>query len=300
VAAGLLITLSFFGYLHTLPVTDGDLWLLRTRQPILIAQAVGNIVRGSGIRLVHAFIVLALALTLGWILVAALARAAIIRALLDYFRERNQSPERKIHGRNGPLLGLNFLRAAVTLAAIVGCFAGFTLSGMVSPQDDATPVATLLVAMMVSALVWLAWSMVSWLLSLAAIFAVADGRDTFGAIAAAVDFLRRHSGPVFAVGTWFGLAHGVAFVLASVAAAVPLGLAAVVPWWMTVAGLVAITLVYSAIADFLYIGRLAAYVAVVELPLAPVPSSQSPALRPNLTANVDPDELILSDAPAPG
>src|SRR5271156_310234 len=79
-AAGLLITLSGFEYLDTLPVTRGDLVLLRTRQPVLISQAVGHIVHGSGFRLVEAFVVLAL--TVGWILVAALARAATIKALL--------------------------------------------------------------------------------------------------------------------------------------------------------------------------------------------------------------------------
>ena len=35
-------------------------------------------------------------------------------------------------------------------------------------------------------------------------------------------------------------------------------------------GVLMVTLVYLAIADFLYIGRLAAYVAIVELPESPV------------------------------
>ena len=74
---------------------------------------------------------------------------------------------------------------------------------------------TFQLAMIIAVLVWLAWSMMNWFLSLAAIFVVADGRDTFGAITDAVDLLRRRSGPVFAVGTSFGLAHAAAFVVAS-------------------------------------------------------------------------------------
>src|SRR5271168_3987230 len=135
-AAGLLITLSGFEYLDTLPVTRGDLVLLRTRQPVLISQAVGHIVHGSGFRLVEAFVVLALALTVGWILVAALARAATIKALLVHFREESGSQEHNTEWRIDPLLGLNFLRAAVTLAAVIGCFAGFVLGGMASAQAE--------------------------------------------------------------------------------------------------------------------------------------------------------------------
>jgi hypothetical protein len=299
-AAGLLIMLSCFEYLNTLPVTRGDLLLLRTRQPLLISQALGNIVHGSGGRLVKAFIVLAVALSIGWILVAALARAATIRALLIHFCEKFESPERTIKWRIDPLLGLNFLRAAVTLAAVVACFAGFTLGGMASPPDDPAPGAAFLIVLIVSALVWLAWSMMNWLLSLAAIFVVANGRDTFGAMADAVDLLRRRSGPMLAVGTWFGLAHTLVFIAASTIAAFPLGLATILPGWMVLGGLIAVTLLYFAVADFLYIGRLAAYVAILELPEVPVPSFQPSALILQPNNSIDPHELILSDVPAPG
>ena len=106
-AAGLLITLSCFEYLDTLPVTRADLLLLRTRQPVLISQALGNIVHGSGGRLVKAFIVLAVALTIGWILVAALARAATIKALLAHFRDTSELLDSGATWRMDPLLGLH-------------------------------------------------------------------------------------------------------------------------------------------------------------------------------------------------
>jgi|SRR5580692_1567472 hypothetical protein len=298
--AGLLITFSCFEYLDTLPVTRGDLLLLRTRQPVLISEALGNIVHGSGGRLVKAFIVLAVALTIGWIFMAALARAATIKALLTHFREKFESPEPTTEWRIDPLLGLHFLRAAVFLAAVVGCFAGFTLGGMASAQAEAAPEATFLIVVSIAGLAWLAWSMMNWLLSLAAIFVVANGRDTFGAIADAVDLMRRGTGPVLAVGTWFGLARTLAFIAASIVAAFPLGLATILPGWMVLGGIVAVTLLYFAVADFLYIGRLAAYVALVKLPDVPVPSFQPSALRLQPSGNVDPSELILSDVPAPG
>ncbi|MGO9126734.1 MAG: hypothetical protein ACLP6G_17845 [Terriglobales bacterium] len=298
-AAALLITLSGLEYLDTLPVTRGDLLLLRSRQPWLMSQAIGNILRGSGGRLVEAFVVLAVALVAGWIVVAALARAATINALLGHFREKDDTEKRPAGLRSLPLFGVTFLRATVSLAAIAGCFAGFTLGGMASTPDEAGMAVQ--IAMIIFTLVWLAWSMVNWFLSLAAIFVIANDRDTFGAIADAVDLCRHSSGPLFAVGTSFGLAHVATFIVASMAAAFPLGLATILPGRVVLAALIVVTLLYFAVADFLYMGRLAAYVAILELPEAPpVPSSQPSAFSPQPCGSVDPYELILSDVPAPG
>jgi len=299
-ASALLITLSCFEYLDTLPVTHGDLLLLWTRHPVLVSQALGNIVRGSGVRLVEAFIVLAFALTAGWILMATLARAATNKALLAHFREKFESQKQSSAWRVDPLLGLNFLRAAAFLAAVAGCIAGFVLAGMISVSDEAIPEAAFLVVMTVAGLVWLTWSMINWLLSLATIFVVANGRDTFGAVGDAMDLLQRRGRAVFSVGAVFGLAHTTAFVAASIAAAFPLGLAAVLPGWMVLAAIMLVALLYFSVADFLYIGRMAAYVAILELPEVSVPRFQPSALSPQPSGNVDPSELILSDVPAPG
>jgi hypothetical protein len=64
------------------------------------------------------------------------------------------------------------------------------------------------------------------------------------------------------------------------------------------------TLIYFAITDFLYIGRLAAYLAIVEMPNAPASAEIAPPPLPQGGAHLDPDpavdasELILSDVPA--
>ena len=148
----------------------------------------------------------------------------------------------------------------------------------------------------------------NWFLSLAAIFVIARGEDTFGSIIAAVDLCQTRPGSIFAAGTWFGLAHITAFVVASSAVGFPLGFAAVLPAGAVLGGILMVTVVYLAIADFLYIGRLAAYVAIVELPESPValpdpgPAPEDMG-RPPVGASrsetrVDPAELILSDVPS--
>ena len=154
-------------------------------------------------------------------------------------------------------------------------------------------------------LVWLAWAMLNWFLSLAAIFVVADGRDAFGAVASAVDFCRARTGPVLAAGTWFEVAHVVVFVVASSVVAIPLAFSGVLPAGVILGGVLLVALLYFAIVDFLYVGRLAAYVAVLSFPEQSLVSQtvQSPltdsgsqsSLTPRSGSGIDPDELILSD-----
>jgi hypothetical protein len=59
-------------------------------------------------------------------------------------------------------------------------------------------------------------------------------------------------------------------------------------------GVLLVTLLYFAVTDFLYVGRLAAYVAIVELPV-PVEPPVTPVASP-LATSIDKDELILCDA----
>jgi len=309
-AAGILLMFSFFEYLDTLPVSKGDLLLLRTTQPVLISRALLHIFRGSAFRIVETAVVLALTLGVAWIVVASLARAATIKALLAYFREGDTSTptRRETPWRFRSLFMLNSFRLGVTLAAAVGCVAALLLGKVASRPTDPAPGSALLITLMVTMLVGFTWSTLNWFLSLAPIFVVADGQDTFGAIAAAVDLCRTRSGSIFAAGTCFGLAHITALVVASSAVAFPLGFAAVLPTGVVLGGVLLVTLLCFAVTDFLYIGRLAAYVAIVEMPDAPVSAeaTQPPLPRagryldsatPSSPA-VDATELILSDVPA--
>jgi len=306
-ATSLLLAFAFFEYLDTLPVSKGDLLLLRTGQPILISRAVAHIFRGSSLRVIETAFVLALTLGVAWVVVASLARAATLRALLSYFRETGiSSSERNQTGnsRLRSLFALNLFRLGTTLAATVGLFAAILLGGAVSRSDDPAPGSALLILLTVALLVWITWSTLNWFLSLAAIFVVADSQDTFSAIAAAVDLCRTRAGSVFAAGTWFGLAHITAFVVASSVAAFPLGFATVLPTGVVLGGVLLVTLLYFAVADFLYVGRMAAYVAILELPESLVGTETAPPNRDPLdfgipaSPAIDASELILSDIPA--
>ena len=75
--------------------------------------------------------------------------------------------------------------------------------GVVSAKRS-FPGQRFLITLAITVLVWLAWSIVNWFLSLAAIFVIARGEDTFGSIIAAVDLCQTCPGSIFAAGTWFG------------------------------------------------------------------------------------------------
>jgi hypothetical protein len=342
-----LYSFLFLEYLDTLPVTSGDLLLLSTRQPILIGQAFGHIFRGSLPRVVMAGLVAAMMLTFLWIFAASVGRAATVRSLIDYFAERSKAmtngPEpapltgstsltsRAVGSRGssrpmGPLLRLNFLRAGVALAAILGLVgaailvdlistglastgdssAGVTPSG--SPPPDSGSGLAVLLFFPLAGLIFVAWSGLNWVLSVAGVFAVRDGgdasTDALGALSTAVTFSRERAGAVFAVSTWTGLGHLSAFVVATTAISMPLALAQIAPGRVVLAGVILITLAYFAVADWLYTVRLAGYVCIAETPqalLAPAPLAPLPVPPPIATppvqTTIDRDEPILSDVP---
>lgn len=303
-SALMLIAFTFFEYLQTLPISELDRFLLKTRYPLFVEQALADIFHGSSLRFMRAGLALALGLAVLWIVIAAAARLLTVRALSAYFREQCSSRDRKSRSFLS-LVGLNFFRLTATLAAGVGGWTALLLAGIVSPKTDPSPAIAFFLVVGVLLLVWLAWSIVNWFLSLASVFAVIAGEGTFGSVAAAVNLCRDRTGSVFAAGTWFGLAHVVAFLIAISAVAFPLGFAVVLPPAAVIAGVLAVTLLYFVVSDFLYMGRLAAYVAMIEFPPGSISPERPPSITPggmaalvgSTASSVDRDELILSDLP---
>ncbi len=286
-AVTVLLAVSLREYLSTLAVTPAERFLLQTGQPALVLQTLARILRGSAPRAVVALLVLTLALTLAWIVLAALGRAATLTTLFWFFRQEHEGPPA---WPLRSLMGLNFLRVASLLAAGIGSLGAVLVAGATATASkaDPSPGSGLLIFWTLVLFIGLAWSALNWILSLSAIFVVGEGRTTFGALWAAVDLFRNRPAAVMAASTWFGIAHGVAFVIASSAAAFPLGLAGVLPSGVVLGGVILVVLVYFAIADFLHVGRLAAYVCLIEFPESVQPAVVS--IQPE-------DDDILSDIP---
>lgn len=324
-AAIVLVGFGLVEYLDTLPVSNLDLLFLRSGQPFLISQAVARIFGGSGLRFVLVGILIFAGLAVLWIVLAAVGRGITLDALVNYLGERSRAVR---NGQADPLLvassparrwcvrslaGLHFLRVGLALAAAGACIAALILAGFVSTKQNPQPELMFLLALIFLFLVWLVWTFVSGFLSLASVFVVHGGEDTFGALSATAEFCRDRRGPVAAVSASHGLAHLVLFIVATSVAAFPLGLAGLLPLGFVLSAFVILTLAYFALVDTLYVARLAGYVAILEAPPAIAEPTPGTAIASHLSGIVvtqtsavhvtpesfvvDQDELILSDMP---
>ncbi len=265
----LLLALAGLQFARWLRISSADLALLRTQDPWLVAGTLANIFQGTGGRLLRIIAVLIPAVGLFWTFAAAAGRAATLNVLL-------RAPVIRWRG----LLGLSFLRAAATLAAIVGFLGAALLAGYsTEPAADAgraiaqaQRLAVLFAVLGIAVLA--AWALLNWVLSLAAVFAARNRPGAMSAIGETLRMVYKYLGEFLAVSAWFGLWHALLLLIAGVAAGGVL--AAAGPSGLTVGLAIAIALVYFALVDFLYIARLAAYVAIVDGPLAqpPIPASQ--------------------------
>ena len=300
-AAILSLTFLVFEYFRTLPVGPGDLFLLRTRHPLLISQALAHIFRGSAVRIVRALFLLFVLLSAAWIILASLARRSTVIALLSYFWEDGDTPRDPSAVTTGAKIprhapfGLNLLRVFASVAALFAFAGALLLAKAASPSAQPSPEAAMLVFLTLAMGISLAWWLLNWILSLAAIFVVADGSGTFSAISQATELWRTRWGSITAAGAWFGIAHGVCFFIASSVVAFPLAFARVMPPGIVLGGILLVALLYFAAADFLYAGKMAAYVAIANLPILMPRISDS--IPPQ--SSIDRSELILCDCDIP-
>ncbi len=293
-------------YLDTLPVDTEDSLLLSTRQPMLVGKAIAHILRGSLNRAILAALLAALVLSLLWIVAASMGRLATVRALLAYFREeRSLSLPSQVSQAEKPrplraLIDLSFLRAVVALAMVLAFVGAAILVFFLYGRANSRPELGFFLFLPITGLIGFAGGALNWWLSLAGVFAVRDGKDALAALSAGVSAVRERTASFFAVSTWTGLAHLIAFSIASTAVSLPLVFIRIVPSRLVIASMVVVLLAYFAVVDWLYIARLAGYVCIAEMPdqvllASPMPPAtpQENIVRPD--PSIDRDEPILSD-----
>lgn len=250
----MLLVLSFSEYLRSLPVSNLDWLMWRSGIPPLMSHALGNTIHGSGYKLLRAAAVLLPSFAIAWIFTAALGRAATLRSLIPCGAARFRT-----------LLGISFLRAALTLAGVLSVITMFALASSAYvprlPNALPHPGRATVVVIFLGALVWYLWSVGNWLLGLAPVKAAA-GCDTLNSVSASVREVSGRLRRYVAIGAAFTGLHVLVFVAATWAAFMVLGTAGLLPSKLVLAGLVAVTLAYCALADFLYIARLASYVSL--------------------------------------
>ena len=293
-AAWFLVVMFVVEYLDSLPVNAVSRFLLGSGQPILIARAFRRIFEGSTFRFTEAGVLLGLGITTAWIVLASIGRAVTVDSIarelgIEIFSAGS---------RFSSLAWLNVLRVAATLASVLGIAGSALIASSVWASSHIAGADIGRILGLVWFLVCVLWVVVNWLLSTAAIIAILDDRGAVAAIASTISLISARTGPLVSASAIFGAAHLAAFVLASGAAGIVFGLTGTIPAATAVALMFFVAFAYCAVADFLYIGRVAACISIIradELGILAERSHPSPADD----GSVDKTERILSDAPLP-
>jgi hypothetical protein len=298
-AVWVLGLMLLFEYMDSLTVTTADRLLLATRQPILISRAIHRIFHGSAFRFTEAGILLAIGLAIAWIALASFGRAATVDAVMD---DLGLLPAKRKRAIIPSLVAINFLRAAVTLAALAGVVGATLIASSFWASTHVSAADSSRLFFLVLFFVWLAWVVLNWLLSVSAIFIAADRTRGLSAIGEAVRLCGQESGALLSTGALFGIAHLGAFLAASGMGFMILGALGSLPAGLVWLAQAVLIFLYCAVADFLYTARLAAYISIIRREELHTPSASAempPLPRGGVRSSVDPDELILSDVPLP-
>lgn len=266
--AGAALGLTAFAgyeYLRSLEVSDRALLLLSTRIPVLVAQAVADILQGSGPRLVRAALLVAIGLSTLWILFASLGRQSTLAAL------RAQPVGLR------PLLGLHFLRLALALAAFLSYLGALLLALHLSDGDAPRPGVFLLSLLLSAAVISFLHGRVRAFLLLAMVFSAE--RDTFAAVEGAVALFRRHRGAFARVALVFGVTRLALAAFVFFALLFGLGMSADSAA-LALVFCALVLLAYRVVADFLNLAQLAAWAALADLADEPPTPPPAPVFPP--------------------
>ena len=165
------------------------------------------------------------------------------------------------------MTALHAFRATVMLAVFLGYLgAGVVASRFVQIEEGKPPSldGAWVVFVLIFAVIVIVAAALNWVLSLAPVFVVRDGRGTWDAMGDTVRLFRERGSQLTSAATMNGFLRFAGACVASVAGVFPLGLIGEVPGFVVWAMIGVITVVYCVISDWLLLARLAAYVAVVE------------------------------------
>jgi len=243
------IGLMLLGPLHVGPVWD-NAW--RSRDPQRMSQVVLGVVLILGVKvIIAAAIAVPLAIALLWGILSALGRFVTVKRLragLTSLRFRS-------------ILALQLLRGFVGWFSLVLLFAATFGEALIASRGP-KPDLLLYYLMMLPSVILISafWLTVNWYLSLAAIFG-REGQSFRGAFRQARQTVRLQRSDVAGTGFVFLLFRIVILLIATAICGLTSGMAGTAPQSYFVL-LIVVSLAYFALADFLYMARMAAYLAL--------------------------------------
>ncbi len=267
-AALVLIAVSVYEVERAVTITPADELLLASLQPMLMAEAWAHILRQTYPLLARVSAVLLPCLTAMWIAAATIGRGLTTRRMVERLATERQAGGEVGRVRWGALVALHAFRAAVGLAVALGYIGSALLASRFVKTDEATGVPNVQVALMVFlfvfALVLIVAAAINWVLVLAPVFAVRDGRRTWDSLREALRMFRTRGSEFTSTATMNGFLRFVAACAATVLGLFPFTMVGVVPVAVVWAGVVLVTLAYFLVSDWLLLARLAAYLVIVD------------------------------------
>jgi hypothetical protein len=243
------VGLILLGPLHVGPVWD-NAW--RSRDPQRMSQVLLGVVLILGVKvIITAVIAVPLAIALLWGILSALGRFVTVKRLragLTSLRFRT-------------ILALQLLRGFVGWFSLILLFAATFGEALIASRGP-KPDLLLYYLMMLPSVILISafWLTVNWYLSLAAIFG-REGQSFRGAFRQARQTVRLQRSDVAGTGFVFLLFRIVILLIATAICGLTSGMAGTAPQSYFVL-LIVVSLAYFAVADFLYMARMAAYLAL--------------------------------------
>jgi hypothetical protein len=258
------VGLMLLGPLHVGPVWD-NAW--GSRDPQKMSQVVLGVVLILGVKVIMtAAVAVPLAITLLWSILSALGRFVTVKRLRAGLTSL----------RFGSVSALQLLRGFVGWLSFVLLFAAIFGEALIANRGSKPDLLLYYLMVMPSVVVISAfWLTVNWYLSLAAVFG-REGQSFRGALRQARQTVRQQRSDFAGTGFVFLLFRVIVLLIATAICGLASGMVGSSPQgYFTL--LIIVSLAYFAIADFLYMARMAAYLALAA-------AHVDPAAGPTLVA----------------
>jgi len=249
-AAFLLLFFSVVTLLGSIHVSETDAAAWRSNNPTMMAQALVAMLMESGPRILSVAVRVLPVITLLWMILGAAGRTLTI----------NRLGKGTVSFRT--VLALHCARAFVLWLAAGGIIAAIVFDAGVSSHGAETDLF-LYYALVFWSVVLIGgfWAAANWYLSLAPICSLRSGGGFLRSTWDAIRLAKAQSGDFGGISLIFGIYRLVALAIAFVLCVLPSGLMGTWPRSYT-AWVVAVSLVYLAVGDLLYLARMAAYLIV--------------------------------------
>jgi hypothetical protein len=266
-----LIAWATIVFLRAIEVSKANQFLLSTLNPELMSYALRDLFHNKWGMLGRLGVTVGVSLAFLWIITATIARSATTRVLLersadDYAEQRDTRPNLRA------IATIQFLRVALLWIGLAAYFLSAVSASRLTTRGDQQHVGAFLFLFLCMFLVAAAvLSFFNWILLLAPIFAIRDDQPFTDATIAAAHFSRTRSGSLIGLNLAHLAIRVVWIVFISGIALVPFGFAQILPKWVIFAAVLVTTLIYSAVADALFVARYAGYIEIAEQETHPEP-----------------------------